>query len=261
VISDARSDPESQHDPLVTGSFGLRFFASTPIRTREGQTLGTLSCIDFEPRQITARELRTLEMLAQLVMDRIELLAAAATAQTLSESLRTKLAQDALTGAWHAAALPDLLAQAHARALRDSRAFGVMLLDVDYFKQVTEELGRWIGDQVLCTVVDRLRDTLRGGDVIARVADERFACVLESCSIEAGQLVAERCRAAVASLPVSIDHDGPSLTLVSVSIGLIMVHHNAEVPSSELLGHAEALLEQSHLEGRNRVTVGLLEPV
>lgn len=73
VVTDAATDPRALANPLVAGEFGLRFYAGAPLTTPDGYNLGTLCVIDKEPRQITADEIATLQALAQLVVDELEL--------------------------------------------------------------------------------------------------------------------------------------------------------------------------------------------
>ena len=77
VIEDARRDPRSLSNPLVAGEFGLQFYAGAPLRTHDGHNLGTMCVIDREPRQFGARDRQTLEDLAAIVMDELELRLAA----------------------------------------------------------------------------------------------------------------------------------------------------------------------------------------
>jgi serine/threonine protein kinase len=73
VVTDARVDPRALANPLVAGSMGLRFYAGVPLTTREGHNLGTLCVIDQEPREFTEAETATLEDLAAMVMNELEL--------------------------------------------------------------------------------------------------------------------------------------------------------------------------------------------
>lgn len=73
VVSDARTDPRTLANPLVAGEFGLQFYAGVPLRTRDGFNLGTLCILDREPRDFTDAEVRTLEDLAAIVMNDLEL--------------------------------------------------------------------------------------------------------------------------------------------------------------------------------------------
>lgn len=73
IISDATTDPRSLANPLVAGEFGLQFYAGVPLRTPDGYNLGTLCVIDREPREFTEDDARTLEDLAAIVMNDLEL--------------------------------------------------------------------------------------------------------------------------------------------------------------------------------------------
>lgn len=266
LIEDALSDPRTRDTPLVSGAPGMRAYAGVALQTSEGEVVGTLCCMDRVPRSLAPEQIHMLVALGNVAMHLLEGRAAVRRAlelerqlQTLQGQLGEKVSHDPLTGVWHRSTIMDLLGQVQVRAMRDQKAFGVMMLDVDHFKQVTDQFGHAVGDHVLLAVTARLKDTLRGGDAIGRVGIEGFMCVLENCDIEAALHVAERCRAAVCRLPVSIDHEGPSLTMVSISVGLIMVPWNSEAQPGEIVRRADALLYQSRRDGRNRVTVGVLE--
>jgi eukaryotic-like serine/threonine-protein kinase len=73
IIPDATTDPRSLANPLVAGEFGLQFYAGVPLRTPDGYNLGTLCVIDREPREFTEDDARTLEDLAAIVMNDLEL--------------------------------------------------------------------------------------------------------------------------------------------------------------------------------------------
>ena len=73
VVTHAASDPRTKDNPLVSGDFGLRFYAGAPLTTYDGFPLGTLCVIDKVPRLVTTRETELLTQLAALVMDELEL--------------------------------------------------------------------------------------------------------------------------------------------------------------------------------------------
>lgn len=73
VIRDVLSDPRTLANSLVAGECGLRFYAAAPLVTRDGFRLGTLNVIDFEARDFTEEDQRTLAELAGAVMDQMEL--------------------------------------------------------------------------------------------------------------------------------------------------------------------------------------------
>ena len=73
VIESARNDGRTHANPLVTGSFGLQFYAAAPLETASGYRLGTLCGIDREPRVFSARQRSVLGRLARVVMDVLDL--------------------------------------------------------------------------------------------------------------------------------------------------------------------------------------------
>lgn len=73
AMTDAADDPRAVGNPLVTGPFGLRFYAAAPIVTPDGFRLGTVNVIDRKPRSIQEDELTTLTELAAMVVDELEL--------------------------------------------------------------------------------------------------------------------------------------------------------------------------------------------
>lgn len=77
LVTDASLDPRSLANPLVTGDSGFRFYAAAPLITSDGHRLGTLNVIDRHPRSISQEETQTLQDLAAVVMDELELRLAA----------------------------------------------------------------------------------------------------------------------------------------------------------------------------------------
>jgi signal transduction histidine kinase len=79
-------------NPLVAGEFGLRFYVGIPLTTHDNHNLGVLSIIDFEPRTISEDELDTLKILAQIIMDEMELRLSARQVDELSKEKANLLA-------------------------------------------------------------------------------------------------------------------------------------------------------------------------
>ncbi|HET6242373.1 MAG TPA: protein kinase [Arthrobacter sp.] len=73
VIENAATDPRTLANPLVAGDFGLQFYAGAPLRTPDGYNLGTICILDREPRTFSAEDARTLEDLAAIVMNDLEM--------------------------------------------------------------------------------------------------------------------------------------------------------------------------------------------
>lgn len=92
VVRDALTDPRTLDNPLVRGEFGLRFYAAAPLITHDGHRLGNINIIDFQPRDLTVEQERTLHLFAQIVMDQMELrLAARETIASLQQIVKRVL--------------------------------------------------------------------------------------------------------------------------------------------------------------------------
>ncbi|HWH36956.1 MAG TPA: ATP-binding protein [Candidatus Limnocylindrales bacterium] len=96
IINDAPRDPRALANPLVAGDFGLKFYAGVPLRTSDGHNLGTLCILDFEPRELSADATATLEDLAEMVVDELELRLASRLA--IAEAREREYLKDALMG-------------------------------------------------------------------------------------------------------------------------------------------------------------------
>jgi len=72
LVTDATVDVRTIDNPLVAGALGLRFYFGVPLTTADGFNLGTLNVIDVEPREVTDAEVATLQDLAAIVVDELE---------------------------------------------------------------------------------------------------------------------------------------------------------------------------------------------
>lgn len=77
LIEDARNDPRSLANPLVSGEFGLQFYAAAPLRTHDGFNLGTFCVIDKKKRYLNTDQQKWLRQMADIVMHEMELRLAA----------------------------------------------------------------------------------------------------------------------------------------------------------------------------------------
>ena len=164
------------------------------------------------------------------------------------EELRIAAETDALTGLLNRGAFEQVLRRELERSERGRRDVSVVLLDIDYFKQVNDEHGHLVGDDVLRRIGNALRSGVRPSDVLARFGGEEFVILLRDAPPEGAEEVAERLRADLAGLvdlPCDLNLTG------SFGVATWASHETA----SELLARADEALYRSKREGRNLVRV------
>ncbi len=154
---------------------------------------------------------------------------------------------DHLTGLANRTLLYDRLRQALLRGQNQDQKVAVLLLDIDYFKQINDSLGHADGDILLATVGQRLLSSVRESDTVARMGGDEFVVVMpEFRTVED----VERCGQQIirnASQPIDISGRGISLTL---SVGIALFPESGRT-AEELLRNADAAMYAVKDTGRN----------
>lgn len=155
---------------------------------------------------------------------------------------------DSLTGLLNRGAFEEVLRRELLRASRTNKTMGVMMIDIDYFKQVNDSFGHMVGDLVLRRIAQTLREGTRPADVLARYGGEEFVILLRDAGPEQAEAAAERIRLDIEALT-----NLPENVMMTVSIG-VAVNQPGDTSEGFLLRADEALY-RSKREGRNLVTV------
>ena len=209
-------------------------------------------------RSLGALDVRLVEPLPEDDVKVVELLAAAASVALqnayLYQEIQRLAVTDPLTGLSNYRHFHDLLELEAQRARRMGYPVGLVIMDLDHFKQVNDEHGHPVGDQALRLVADRLRHRLRRTDVIARLGGEEFAAILPGATLPEVEIVAEKIRAAVAELPPLQGGMSSTATPLTLSVGGTSLA--ADVVDAQLLvSRADQALYQAKRNGRNQVHV------
>jgi len=114
------------------------------------------------------------------------------------EALQYEAAHDPLTGLWNRGAILDLLRRETQRHQRTGSALGIIMADLDYFKNINDTHGHLIGDAVLREISNRLQASVRTYDFIGRYGGEEFLVIIPSCNPSDLQASAERLRFTIA---------------------------------------------------------------
>jgi diguanylate cyclase (GGDEF)-like protein len=136
------------------------------------------------------------------------------------------------------------------RSQRFGRPLSVVMLDIDFFKNVNDSHGHVVGDQVLQEVARRCLENIREIDIFGRYGGEEFALILPESDLTEAQDVAERLRLAIAKSPFCTNRGDLSIT---ISLGVVSLTPEA-TDIEFILDRADQALYIAKRSGRNQVT-------
>ena len=191
----------------------------------------------FDPPELKARLLagkRIVELQQKLV--------------SANGALQYAATHDFLTKLWNRAAIIAFLQREVTRSLRESIALGVILVDIDHFKKINDELGHETGDYVLLEIAKRLTANVREYDGVGRYGGEEFLLVIPGCDLATTVRRANLIKEAISSAPIETPFKAPRVT-ASMGVAVVKTSTNSE----SLLRSADEALYQAKRNGRNRV--------
>jgi diguanylate cyclase (GGDEF)-like protein len=166
-------------------------------------------------------------------------------------TLRDLAHQDSLTGISNRRYFFERANQEFARTKRSSAPLSVAELDIDFFKQINDQNGHAVGDEVLKSLCNATQRLLRETDLFARLGGEEFAVLLPDTNLDGARHLAERLRQAIADSKLSLSSGELNCT---VSIGVAMLNSTDTCIEDCLLRADSALYKAKH-NGRNRVEI------
>lgn len=165
------------------------------------------------------------------------------------EALRREASRDGLTSLWNRKAILGILDRELQRSERDRQPVGVIMVDIDHFKQINDSHGHVAGDSVLRIIATGIAAVVRPYDSVGRYGGEEFLIVAPGCGMVETCELAERIRAHVAGCEIVIAGGKVQLTL---SLGVTTGEVAAD--SEKVLQAADSALYQAKNEGRNRIS-------
>lgn len=166
------------------------------------------------------------------------------------EAMRHAATHDSLTGLMNRVEIMDFLQRQLARGKREHIPVGLILADIDHFKNVNDSSGHLFGDEVLKETALRLRSHLRLYDGVGRYGGEEFLLVLPGCDSVTTLTRADEVRAKLAAKPIVSSNITKHITL---SMGVSVWDASNPECAQALLSRADAGLYQAKMKGRNRV--------
>ena len=161
--------------------------------------------------------------------------------------------RDALTGLYTRWYVLDKIEAEMNRALRHGNPMTLLMLDIDHFKQVNDSHGHPVGDQVLQTMGQVLRDCCRIYDIPGRYGGEEFCLMLPETKLDKGLPVADRIRKRIETTPFLVGEKTIHLTASIGVAGLESVPEEALFGATSLIERADRALYLAKDKGRNRV--------
>ena len=169
----------------------------------------------------------------------------------LRDTLRHQAIRDALTGLFNRRYLEETLERELRRAVRKQTPLGVIMLDLDHFKQFNDRHGHEAGDHLLRTLGEFFLSHIRSADIACRYGGEEFVLILPETPLEVALKRAEEIRRGVAGLPVFYRGTQLGIT-ISVGVATFPEHGHS---MDALLRMADKALYAAKERGRNQVVV------
>jgi diguanylate cyclase (GGDEF)-like protein len=238
TIVDAMRDQHTAGHLLASGALQL----VVPLRAG-GRSLGAIELSLGRP--LPDEDVKLIELLTA---------AAAVALQNahLYQETQRLATTDALTGVSNYRHFHDLLSLEVQRARRLGYPVGLLIMDLDYFKQVNDRHGHPMGDFALREVAERLRHRLRRTDVVGRLGGDEFGAILPGDGLAEVVVVAEKLRHAVEELAPLRGGMTNAATRITLSVGGASLAAD-EVNSELLVSRADLALYQAKGQGGNQV--------
>lgn len=190
-------------------------------------------------------------MTDKLQQNHVEIMAANAAMRQQNQMLEALSVTDSMTGLLNRSKLDAVLTDELARFGRNKRPFAVLMIDVDHFKTLNDNLGHIVGDEILIAVAKVLANSIRSVDFAARYGGDEFVVILTETTADAAIKTAERIRMQVAEVGNNLKEHKIAITL---SIG---ISHSLPEDNSPtlLLARVDNALYEAKKAGRDRIHV------
>ncbi len=168
------------------------------------------------------------------------------------EALQNYAIYDSLTGLFNRRYMEETLKREISRVARNKEPLGLIMVDIDHFKQFNDAYGHAAGDMLLRSIGDFFRDRIRREDIACRYGGEEFVLILPGSSLENTCRRAEQLHEEIKR--VRVRHRGSFVSSVEVSMGVVVFSEHG-TSAELLLESADRALYKAKAQGRNRIVV------
>jgi len=171
-----------------------------------------------------------------------------------SIKLMDKSIRDPLTGLFNRRFMNEFIENEINQASRHERTFGLMMIDMDYFKEFNDRSGHLAGDLLLKTFSSFLKKHFRSGDLLCRFGGDEFLVIMHNTNLEKTLRKAELLSEEVRELKAECETE--SFNPITLSIG-VSAYPDHGPGSENLIQRADEALYRAKTNGRNRVEAAL----
>ena len=155
--------------------------------------------------------------------------------------------RDGMTGLFNHSFMEEFIGDAINRSKRSGTPLSLLMIDIDFFKQINDTLGHNVGDEVLLHLTKLIEKSKRSTDYLGRWGGDELVLLLTDTNLQGATNVAEKVRNLVDK------HIFPHNGHITISLGA-STYHNAD-SLSNFIARADAAMYRAKRAGRNRVEV------
>lgn len=230
VIEDALQDERFSDNPLVTDEPNIRFYAGTPLRSMNGNKLGTLCIIDRQPRVMDEEDLATLRDLAEMAEGELSAIQLA----TIDDLTRISNRRGFVALAQNSISL----------CARQQSPVSLVYFDLDKFKPINDNYGHAEGDRALVAFAGLMRKSFRDSDVFARLGGDEFAVLLTNTPKSHADEIVERFRGLLEVFNAQMQRGYD----IGFSAGIVSMNPDEDTTVDDLLREADVLMYENKLD-------------
>jgi len=245
-MNNPQTDLVCQHQfaPLANLSLCIPLIA-------QGELLGLLHIAQLDSPNPSETLNNTHQQLAETIAEQISL---ALANLKLCQTLQNQSIRDPLTNLYNRRYLEEILEREFYRAQHNQQPIGIIMVDIDHFKQFNDNFGHEAGDRVLQKLSDFFNEHIRKGDIACRYGGEEFTLILPGAGLDVVTKRAEAIREKIKTQ--TLHYENQDLGIITLSIGVATFPEHGK-RFEEVLKAADMALYQAKTQGRDQVKVAI----